>query len=429
MRRWTFLFALTIAGLCVSSGAYTGDDPLPWANPWDVGMDYEYVNLAFAEIATAVQDAAAPGAVGMVIKDGKIVARRAIGHNRTNLIFRSPDTHEITYVPYSDRMLEMTLFDLASLTKMVATTISIMVLLEEDKIDLDAKVTQYIPTFGARAKGEVTVRQLLTHSSGLPAWFKFYEICIDRQEVYRSIDEDFSLEYPPGKKRIYSDLGFMMLGRLVETISGQRLDRFADERIFKPLGMNDTMFLPRLQERLRSAPTEYNPLYDRALKGIVHDENARAMSGVSGHAGLFSTANDIAVFAQMLLNKGEFNGMRILKEETVDRMLTPQLKSSALAKGSSFLRYRRQLLGWWGMDTKATVGDIGGLPSPRAFGHSGFTGTMLIVDPEHRAAAIMLSNAVHPKRENANRTALRRAFFINISKAIAGPRKVNIQKN
>lgn len=403
------------------------DDPLPWANPWDVGMDFEHVNAAFAGVAAAVQGHAAPGAVGMVVKDGKIVARRAVGHSQTCLIFRPGGTGEVAYVPCSPPMAEKTVFDLASLTKMVATTVSMMILVEEGKIGLDDQVTKYIPGFGARAKGEVTVRQLLTHSSGLPSGVPFHTYCIDRDEVYRCIDEDIALDSPPGKKRIYSDVGFMMAGRLVETVSGQRLDRFAEARIFGPLGMKDTGFLPRLPDRLRIAPTEYDPLRNGALQGIVHDENARCMGGVAGHAGLFSTADDLAVFAQMILNQGEFKGIRILKPETVKLMMTPQLDPAALEQGSEFLRSRRQLLGWWGMDVQATVGDLGGLPSETAFGHTGFTGTMLMIDPEHRAVAILLSNAIHPRREDSDRIALRRAFFIEISKALVGDQKVNVQ--
>ncbi|MCK5685477.1 serine hydrolase [bacterium] len=417
-----FVLSLTITACSANA------DPFPWANPWDVGIEYEHVNRAFSEIAEAVKEKAAPGVVVMIVKDGKIVARHATGHSQTRLVFRSPETNKITYVPYSPRMLEMTVFDLASLTKMVATTVSMMILIEEGKINLDEKVTTYIPTFGARAKGNVTVRHLMTHSSGLPAWYPFHTFCIDREEVYRCIDEELSLKYPPGSKRIYSDLGFMMLGRLVETISGQRLDSFAQSRIYKPLSMNDTMFHPRLQERLRVAPTEYDLQRNKVLKGIVHDENARSMGGVSGHAGLFSTVNDLAVFAQMILNGGEFKGKRILKPETVKLMLTPHLNAAALENGSGFLRSRRQLLGWWGMDEEATVGDLGGLPSSTAFGHSGFTGTMLMIDPEHKTTAILLSNAVHPRREDSNRTALRRAFFVNISKALIGEEKVNVQR-
>ncbi len=422
-----FVLGLLIVSLFSVLPIHALDDPLPWANPWDVDMDYKFVNKAFSELATGISEKAAPGAVGLIMKDGKIIARRAVGNMQTNLIFRSPDSGEIKYVPMSNRMLEETVFDLASVTKMVACTVSVMKLVEEGKIDLDAPVAKYIPAFGARAKDKVTVRHLLTHSSGLPAWYPLYDICVNREEVFRCIEEDFALEYPPGEKRVYSDLGFIMLGRLVEVVSGQRLDRFAQENIYQPLGMDDTQYLPWMLKRLRSAPTEYDPLRNRELKGIVHDENARALGGVSGHAGLFSTANDLAIFAQLLLNEGEFKETRIFKKETIRTMLTPQLDNSALREGSGFLRYRKQLLGWWGMDDKMTIGNMGGLPSTRAFGHSGFTGTMINIDPEHNAAAILLTNAVHPRRADSQKLRLYRNFFVNVSKALEGEQNVNVE--
>ncbi len=417
--------------LCIFPGLVNcaASEPLPWANPWDVGMDYKFVNQAFSELAQGISEKAAPGSVAIVIKDGKIIARRALGNMQNNLIYRSSETGDITYVPMSVRMLEDTIFDLASVTKMAATTTSLMILVEQGKIDLNAPVIKYIPSFGKRAKDKVTVRNLATHSSGLPAWFPFYEICVNREEVFRSIDEDFALEYPPGEKRVYSDIGFIMLGRLIEVVSGQRLDHFCEENIFKPLGMYNTQYLPWRKKRLRTAPTEYDPMRDRALKGIVHDENARALGGVSGHAGLFSTVNDLAVFAQMLLNQGEFQGTRILKKETIQTMLTPQLNTSALQSGSSFLRHRKQLLGWWGMDDDITLGNMGGLPSKKAFGHSGFTGNMIYIDPEHNSAAILLTNAVHPRRADAQKSRLYRNFFINISKALVGEMNVNVDIN
>ncbi len=396
------------------------EEPLPWANPWDVGMNYEFVNKAFEEVAKAVGEGAGPGAVGLVIKDGNIVARRAVGNSQTQLIRREEGDGELEYVPYSERMLEETIFDLASVTKMVATTTSIMILLERGQLALDDPVVKYLPTFGARAKDKVTLRHLLTHSAGLPAWFPFHQLFINRDDIYRSIDEDFALLSPPGEKRVYSDLGFIMLGRIVETVSGQRLDRFTQETIFQPLGMKDTGYLPTLQERLRVAPTEYDPLRDKVLKGIVHDEVTQAMGGVSGHAGLFSTVNDMAVFAQMLLNGGEWKGQRILKAETIQTMLTPQLPGRPLLNDSG----RAQLLGWWGMNDNPVITDIGGLPSKTCYLHTGFTGTSIAIDPEHKTAAILLTNAVHPKRETADRAAMRFPFYLNISKALVGEANV-----
>lgn len=416
----SFFFSL-LFGIVALPIAYA-EDPLPWANPWDVGMNYEFVNKAYEEVAKAIGDGAAPGAVGLVIKDGYIIARRAIGNMQTHLI-RRDENSKVEYVPYSERMLEETIFDLASVTKMVATTTSIMILYERGQIAFDDPIVKYIPTFGARAKDKVTIRHLLTHTSGLPAWFPFQQFYIDREDVYRSIDEDFALVSPPGEKRVYSDMGFMTLGRIVETVSGKRLDKFVEENIFAPLGMKDTGYLPRLQERQRVAPTEYDVLRDKALQGIVHDENTQAMGGVSGHAGLFSTANDLAIFTQMLLNQGEWHGRRILKAETIQTMLTPQFPDKLIRSEAG----RKQLLGWWGMMDDASITDIGGLPSQTCYLHTGFTGTSIAIDPEHKTAAILLTNAVHPKRENAKNKDFRFPFYANISKALIGEASVVIK--
>ncbi len=421
--------SVLLVGLIVISASVMGNaaiEPLPWANPWDKGLDYEFVNKSFDSMTTLVTEGAVPGAVGLILKDGHIIARRAVGNKQTYMIRSMPGSEEIEYVSFNDKMMEHTLFDLASLTKMIATTTSVMILVEQGKINLDAPVVQYIPTFGGRAKDKVTVRNLLTHTSGLQAWYPFYMHYIDREDYFRAIDEDFSLLYPPGEKRIYSDIGFIVLGRIVETVSGKRLDHFSYENIFEPLGMLNTGFLPRMQERINAASTEFDPQRKNILKGIVHDENSRIMGGVSGHAGLFSTATDLAVFCQMLLDGGIFNGKRILKNETIKLMLTPQLTKNSVVNGSGFLRYRKQLLGWWGMDDEMLISGIGGLPSKTAYGHTGFTGTALTIDPEHKMAAILLSNAVHPKREDKESSALRKAFFGNVSKALVGEANVNL---
>jgi serine-type D-Ala-D-Ala carboxypeptidase len=417
-------FALTAVLLLPAS--FANEPALPWANPWDVGVNYEYLNDAFSEVSSAIAEHAAPGAVGLVMKDGNIIAKRALGNMQTAIVFRSSDG-SMQEVPFRVRMIEEALFDMASLTKVLSTVPAIMILIEQEHVELDEPVCRYIPSFGQKGKDKVSIRHLLTHASGLPSWYPFYEDFVNREEVYQSIDDDFTLSSPPGAKRVYSDLNFIMLGRLVEVVSGVRLDEFARTHIYTPLGMNHTSYVPNRKARLHTAPTEFDPGRNKVLRGIVHDENCRVMGGVSGHAGLFSTADDVAIFAQMLLNKGEWNQVRILKEETIETMLSPQLTANALQNGSSFLRLRRQLLGWWGMDESATIGNIGGLPSKTAYGHQGFTGPMLYIDPEHQAAAILLTNAVHPKREDAKKTQLYRGFFIQVSKAILGSANVKIQ--
>lgn len=420
--------SLYFIALLIITSPFTNanESPLPWANPWDVGMDYKFVNQAYTDLAASVQNGAAPGVVAIVIKDGNIIALKAVGNMQSVQISRSRATGQLEEQRVDQPMVEGVIFDLASVTKMVAATTSIMKLVEDGKIGLDKTVASYIPTFGKRAKNKVTVRNLITHTSGLPAWSALYDVCSNIEDVYKKIDEETALIYPPGENRIYSDLGFITLGRLVEVVSGQRIDHYSKQHIFEPLGMDETGYLPWGRQRLYTAPTEYDSSRDRILQGIVHDENTRIMGGVSGHAGLFSTAMDMAVFAQMLLNGGEFKGIRILKKETIDMMLTPQYEGKTFPDGTDFLTRRRQLLGWWGMDNAVSLNYMGGLPSKTAYSHTGFTGTAICIDPEHNCAAILLSNAVHPRRADAQKSQLRRDFFHNIAKALVGEDKVNI---
>ena len=383
------------------------------ANPWDVGLDFRALNEGYAEIGLALSDKAAPGAVILLAKDGKVVRRRAFGFAQLYTEHKKKNSTEPPYDERKVRMRTTTVFDLASLTKTVATTTSIMILVERGKIDLDAPVCRYLPEFGRAAKEQVTVRHLLTHSSGLPAWLDLYQLGCNRREIFQMVC-DQELDTPPGYQRVYSDLGFIILGALVEKVSGRSLDQFARRHIFKPLGMNDTLFRPRGRIRGRCAATEYSALYKRFLIGEVHDENAHKMGGVAGHAGLFSTADDLAVFCQMLLNEGIYGDTRILKPETVRLMLTPQLKAEVLERGARFLKGREQLIGWWAMGERPEVTSSGGLPSPTAYGHSGFTGTSIWIDPKHNLFAILLTNAVHPSREKCDRTRLRKAFHGSI---------------
>ncbi len=387
---------------------------------------FYYLQQAFVDLQQAINEGAAPGAVGLVMQDDKILIHRAVGSKQSHLIFRSSQTSEVQYVPMSTPMIKDTIFDLASLTKVIATTTAVMQLVEQGKIDLDQPVSKYIPTFASQNKAGITARHLLTHTSGLPPWFAFYENYVNREEVYQAIDEEIERAYPINHQRRYSDLGFIVLGRLVEVVSGQRLDQYCEKHIFKPLEMNDTGYLPPLKTRLRIAPTEFDPMRDQTLRGIVHDENTRSMGGVSGHAGLFSTTKDLSHFAQMLLNKGTYKNKQILKPETIDAMLRWQVSKRVIDRGSGYLHRRNQMLGWWGMNSKKWIDNTGGLPSAKAFGHNGFTGTSIWIDPEHNAAAILLTNAVHPKRKNAEKPRLYSEFFGNASKALAGAKNVKV---
>ena len=278
------------------------------------------------------------------------------------------------------RPVPTTIYDLASLTKVVGLTTVTMMLVDEHTLDLDAPVTRYVPAFTAGGDS-VTVRQLLTHSSGLAAWQPLFREVHSREEMFARVNAT-PLEAPPGTRTAYSDLGAILLTEIVEHLMGQRLDTLLETRVFRPLGMHDTRFLPPADLRPRIAPTENDPWRLRVLRGEVHDENAAAMGGVSGHAGIFSTAADLVQFAQMLLRGGE----GLVRPETIalfTRVQNPAFSSRAL--------------GW---DTPSPGSSGGTKLSPHAFGHTGFTGTSIWIDPDQNLFIILLTNRVHPSRAN-----------------------------
>jgi CubicO group peptidase (beta-lactamase class C family) len=275
-----------------------------------------------------------------------------------------------------------TLYDLASLTKVVATTSAIMILYDQGKVQLDDRVSKFIPTFSGGLKDDITVRQLLEHRSGLPAGRDLWRIALTPGEARQAVIET-PLECEPGACLIYSDLGADLLGFVAEAVSGQRLDVFLQEHVFDPLGMHETFFRPHWTLRDRIAPTELTPPRGYPLRGEVHDENAFALGGVAGHAGLFSTATDLAVFAQMMLNGGEINGVRIVSDSTVALFTARTSQPGTRA------------LGW---DTCGHDGSCGKYLSARAYGHTGFTGTSLWIDPDRDLFVILLTNRVHAAR-------------------------------
>ncbi|HSK81341.1 MAG TPA: serine hydrolase domain-containing protein [Thermoanaerobaculia bacterium] len=313
-----------------------------------------------------------PGGVLAVGHRGEVVHLHAFGR--------------LTYDADAPPVAADTLYDLASLTKVVATTTMAMILVDEGRLDLDQPVRELLPGFTGPGKEAVTVRHLLTHSSGLPAVAPLYQEIRGRTAYLERI-QAMDLEFPPGSRSTYSDLGIILLGEILERTAGQPLDAFVRERVLEPLGMRDTRFLPPVELRPRIAPTEIDPWRGRLIQGEVHDENAFAMGGVAPHAGLFGTAGDLARFAQMLLNGGIFEGRRLVSPETVE-LFTRR----AGIPGSD------RALGW---DTKSAEGSSAGtLFSSRSFGHTGFTGTSIWIDPERELFVILLTNRVHPTREN-----------------------------
>jgi CubicO group peptidase (beta-lactamase class C family) len=275
---------------------------------------------------------------------------------------------------------DATIYDLASLTKVVGLTTAIMILYDEGKLDLDAPVSRYLPAFSGGNKDLITVHQLLTHTSGLPAGRDLWRAAKNPQEA-RLMIIDAPLVCRPGVCYIYSDLGPDLLGMIVETLSGKGLDEFLDERVFDKLGMEQTFFRPADSLVARVAPTEVNPPRGHPLRGEVHDENAYALGGVAGHAGLFSTASDLAVFAQMMLNGGIYDGVRIVGDSTVALFTTRTAGTRAL--------------GW---DTAEGEGSSGNFLGPKAYGHTGYTGTSLWIDPDREMFVVLLTNRVHAAR-------------------------------
>ncbi len=300
-----------------------------------------------------------------------------------------------------------TLYDLASLTKVVATTTMAMILVDEGRLDLDQPVREVLPGFQGTGKEAVTVRHLLTHSSGLAAVAPLYKELRGREAFVERI-QAMDLTYPPGSHSTYSDLGIVLLGEILERKAGRPLEAFVRARVFEPLGMRDTMFRPPAALLPRIAPTENDPWRGRMLRGEVHDENAFAMGGAAPHAGLFGTAGDLARFARMLLNGGTFQGRRIVSRETVELFTR-----KAGIPGSD------RALGW---DTKSAEGSSAGtLFSPRSFGHTGFTGTSLWMDPERGLFVILLTNRVHPTRENNLIREVRPAVADAVVRALGDP--------
>jgi serine-type D-Ala-D-Ala carboxypeptidase len=355
-------------------------------------MDFHGVAKSFDE---AVAAGVFPGAVVLVGKDDDVVYEQAFGSR--------------SLLPNKTPMRLDTIFDLASLTKPLATAVAIMLLIRERKLRLDDQLTRIIPMYGVLGKSLTTFRHLLNHSAGLPAWKAFFEDIIKNEKsgrinfiasraaknyVYEQIHREKSVT-PPGSQTVYSDLGFIILAEAVEVLTGNTFDRFCQERIFKPLGLRSTGFVDLTQLRTRRlqpveeviAPTESCPWRKKILCGEVHDDNAYAMGGVAGHAGLFSSAHEVHAFlvrmSQCLHGKDSFLPQAVMQE--------------FLTRGSS-PNDSNFALGW---DTPtAGKSAAGSFFSPRSVGHLGFTGCSIWWDLEKNCHVVLLTNRVHPSRKN-----------------------------
>jgi beta-N-acetylhexosaminidase len=367
------------------------DMTLRRARPEEVGFTDGALDEADRVVERALAERAFPGAVLAVGKDGALVRLRAFGG--------------LSDEPGAPAVAPDTVYDLASLTKVVVTTTAAMILVDEGRLDLAKPVSAFLPGFRGGAKDKVTVWHLLTHSSGLDWWAPLY-LQIEGQAEFVARIQAMDLVFEPGTKSLYSDLGLILLGEILERVAGEGLEPFIRQRLLAPLGMRDTGYRPAAVLLPRVAPTERDSWRGRLLHGEVHDENAFAMGGVAPHAGLFGTAPDLALFAQMLLNGGVYDHHRIVSREVVETFTR-----RAGVPGSS------RALGW---DTPSENSSAGTLFSPRSFGHTGFTGTSLWIDPDRRLFLILLTNRVYPTRENDAIRRVRPAVADAVARALAG---------
>ncbi len=368
LRSRTGLPAVLLSWLCLVSPAV--GQVLQMTQPEEVGVSVERLKRLDDVIQASIAEEETPGAVVVVARKGRVICRKAFGYRSKEEELAEPLSID-------------SIFDLASLTKVIATATSVMVLVEEGKLTLGDPVADHIPEFGRRGKKKVTIGHLLTHYSGLrpildlsPAW-KGHEKAIQlacRERLVR----------PAGKAFVYSDINYILLGEVVHRVSGSPLEEFAVQRVFAPLGMSDTGFNPEGEKLGRVVPTERKK-NGELRKGEVHDPRAFRMGGVAGHAGLFSTVDDIAVWAQMILNGGVYGGVRVLSPLGVLKMTTPQNPVGGDDwRGIGF-----------DIDTRfsSTRGDLFPVGS---FGHTGFTGTSVWIDPFSETFVILFTSRLYP---------------------------------
>ncbi|CEG25474.1 serine hydrolase domain-containing protein [Bacillus sp. B-jedd] len=362
------------------------------------GMVEKPLNEIDSYMDQMISEGAMPGAVAFVARRGHIVKHDAYGY-----AYKYEDD-QFTESENPIPMREDTIFDLASISKIFTTTAA-MILYEQGRFGLDDPVAKYLPEFAANGKENVTIRQLMTHTSGFAAWIPLYTQGTNREDRI-----DIVLKYPlsnqPGTKYTYSDLNMITLGVLIERLSGERQDEFVRNYITEPLGMKDTMYNPPASLKSRVAATEFQPWTGRGIVwGDVHDENAWALGGIAGHAGVFSTAGDLAKLAHMYLNDGRYGSEQILKPETVKMLIENQIPEFP---GND------HGLGWelaqgWFMDA---------LSEGSTLGHTGYTGTSIVVNRNNGTIAILLTNRVHPTRNTVTTNIARRQLARQVADAI-----------
>ena len=316
-----------------------------------------------------LRDSAYPGAIAVVGRRSGIIAQYAVGH--------------LDWAPGSPVPDEHTMWDMASLTKVVGLTSGLMQLVAEKRLDLDAPVQRYLPAWTGPNKDRVLIRHLSTHTSGLPA-FKAYDQITHDPDSLAKLMFATPLDTLPGAKMVYSDIGAYMLGRVLEQITGQSLDQYLHDHVFEPAGMHETMYRPPFALFPRIAPTEYDSTQrHRLVRGMVHDERAYYLGGVSAHAGLFSSAHDVARFCEMMLAGGTIDGRNVIPAASIQSFTKRQVADRAL--------------GWQKPDGTNSAGHR--MPE-EAYGHTGFTGTSIWIDPRDDVFVVLLTNRVDPTRAN-----------------------------
>jgi CubicO group peptidase (beta-lactamase class C family) len=365
--------------------AHSAEKPktmLTQSDPAAVGLLSSHLKYIDAAVQASIGAGEIPGAVVLVARHGRIAYLKSFGNRSVQ--------------PKQEAMTTDTIFDISSLTKVMATAPSIMLLVENGTLRLDDRVKRYLPSFTGAGKDNITLKQLLTHYSGLAPDFDLSRNWSGYQAALEELWKT-KTDSEPGSEFVYSDLNFIALGEIVRAVTGSTLDKFAAENIFTPLGMTDTCFRPQASLLGRIAPTEprKNTLQylkgqasgigmDQVLRGEVHDPTAWRMGGVAGHAGLFSSARDIAIFAQVLLDKGSYAGGRLLSPLTIQAMTRPQNPPKS-----------NQIRGF-GWDIESSYSSPRGDILNEGYGHTGFSGTSLWIHPPADTFIIVLTNRVHP---------------------------------
>lgn len=396
MRASLALAFVSIAGACAQAPAIS-----PVAPSGDLAPSHDWSRVT-AVIDSAIREGVMPGAVLGVSVGGR---RMTYGSGRLgNSHPARPDS--------------TTLYDLASLTKVIGLTTAVMIAVERGQLNLDAPVQRFVPAFRGEYKNRVTIRHLLTHTAGLPAWRPLFRETASRREALALADAT-PLDTLPGSATVYSDIGAIVLTQAVEFAWGMRIDTILGQVVFPALEMPHTRYLPPADSRPRIAPTENDPWRGRMLWGEVHDENAARLEGVSGHAGLFSTAGDLLTFGEWFL-------AGVAEDEKDARCKSDRpagLPLLACARPLLHEFTRRQLLvpgssralGW---DTPNGTNSAGTLLSPSSFGHTGFTGTSIWIDPARDLVLVLLTNRVHPSREQSRIGPIRRAVSDAVVRAL-----------